>query len=161
MRQLKTCLFLLSAISVLSCSEQVKPKAKDQYEPVREGVLSLMNKISGGIKSKGPIAWLDYLEYSPDFFMASEGHLQFPNIDSADNFIRNRLSKQIRKSSLNWNEIRVDPMNDNQAGIAAQWYEVFTDTAGVETIQRGYFTGIADKVKKDWLLRNLHWSVVK
>jgi len=121
----------------------------------------MMSGIATDISAKGPIAWLDWFEASPDFFMASEGMIVFANADSASSFIRNKLVKQIHTIDLRWDNMRIDPISDNFAVVAANWKENLTDFSNNKISEGGYFTGLAEKTSKGWQLRNCHWSVSK
>jgi hypothetical protein len=109
---------------------------------------------------KGQVAWLRYFENTPEFFMASDGQLVFPNIDSATRFINNTLVKKINKIELHWSNIHIDPLSVMFAGMAASFHEDITDFTGKKISVDGYFTGIAQKTPHGWQLRNLHWSII-
>jgi hypothetical protein len=50
--------------------------------------------------------------------MASGGQMIFPSHDSATKFIK-ELVKQIQKIELRWSNIRVNPMSNKFANVAA------------------------------------------
>lgn len=60
---------------------------KTQANVVRDSVKMMAVNISDDISKIGPAAWLHYFARSPQFFMANEGKLVFPNYDSAVTFV--------------------------------------------------------------------------
>jgi hypothetical protein len=132
-----------------------------QYSGVRDGVKQMMDSIARNVSEKGPVAWLQYFENTPDFFMASDGQLDFSNKDSASSLINNTIVKQIKKIDLNWNNIHIDGLSGTLAAIAADFHEDITDSNGYKSDVNGYFTGIAHRSVQGWQLRNLHWSIKK
>ena len=127
---------------------------------VKDSVQKMANSIAQSISQQGPVAWLQYFENAPDFFMASEGKLVFPNYDTAKNFITNTLVKLIRKIELRWGDVRINPLTNDLASMAATFHEDLTDAAGKTTPQDGYFTGLAHHTTHGWKLLNAHWSVI-
>jgi hypothetical protein len=151
------CIFFI----VLSCNSNTGSLTQQQSIEVKNSVQKMMNMIAKDISQDGPIAWLKYFENTPDFFMASEGQLLFPNSDSAKTFIKSTLVKQILKIELHWSNVRIDPLNNKFANVAATWNEDLTDFANKTISESGYFTGVAEKTLQGWQLRNTHWSVTK
>jgi hypothetical protein len=56
---------------------------RSQAAVVEDSVLAMAANVARDIGKEGPRAWLSYFARSPQFFMATEGKLDFPNIDSA------------------------------------------------------------------------------
>jgi hypothetical protein len=146
-----TC--IISACDNNTASFTVKQRAL-----VKDSVQLMADSIAKNISREGPVAWLKYFENTPDFFMASDGQLVFPNIDTAKNFINNILIRVMPKIELRWTDIRVDPLTTSLAGISAVYHEDITDPAGKTTAHDGYFTGIACQTPQGWKLHNAHWS---
>ena len=142
---------------IISCSNNTETYTSNQFAAVRDSVQKMAGSIAKDIACEGPVAWLRYFENTPEFFMASEGQLVFPNNDSAKNFIKNTLVKSISKIELHWNNIRVDPLTTRLAGISANFHEDITDYEGKKIAEDGYFTGIAHQTPQGWQLRNAHW----
>ena len=89
---------LLFALSLLfSCRQTSKSIAVNEIASVKGSVYSLVNQTAKDLADKGPVAWLNYFENSPDFFMASDGSLAFADYHTADTFINGTLIKQIKK----------------------------------------------------------------
>lgn len=153
--------FLYLLFIILSCKSNTDSLTQHQSTEVKDNVQKMMDMIAKDISDEGPIAWLKYFEKTPAFFMASEGQLVFPNSDSATLFIKNTLIKQIRKIRLFWGSVRIDPVNNKFAIVAATWNEDLSDFADITISQSGYFTGVAEKTLQGWQLRNAHWSVTK
>ncbi|MBS1600756.1 MAG: hypothetical protein JST75_21230 [Bacteroidetes bacterium] len=150
------CIYLI----LLSCNTNTGTLTATQFTNIRDSVQQMMNSIAKDISGNGPIAWLQYFETTPNFFMASDGLLAFPNGDSATSFITKILVKKITKIDLQWSNIRIDALTPVFANVAANWHEKITDANGSTISESGYFTGVAEKSLQGWKLRNAHWSVV-
>lgn len=153
-------LSVLPFISVLlfSCQGSKTSFSEDQSRAVKDSVLQLADMTAKGISTKGPIAWLDYFEDSPGFFMANDGGVQLPDYKTADSFIKNTLVKVISKITLKWSAIRVDPLTPGIAVMAAGYHEDITDASGKTTPYDGYFTALVHKTANGWKFRDEHWS---
>jgi hypothetical protein len=145
---------------ISSCHNNNESLTSVQRSVVEDSVHQMLASIAKAISHEGPIAWLEYFENSPDFFMAADGQLAFANNDSATNFLKNTYAKSIYKIELSWNHVRIDPFSSQVAGVAAVFHEDITDTAGRKSPSDGYFTGIAHQTAQGWQLRNAHWSIV-
>ena len=130
-----------------------------QHALVKDSVQAMVGSIAKDVSDKGPSAWLDHFENASDFFMASNGELVFPNIDTARNFINNVLIKSMVRIKLQWNDVRIDPLTSTLASVAAYYHEDATDSTGKITAYDGYFTGIAAQTSNGWKLHNAHWSI--
>ena len=117
--------------------------------------------IVSDLSVKGPIAWLDYFEDNPGFFMAVEGGLAFKDYQSANRYIRDTLVKTFRQISLQWDHLRIDPLTPNLASIGAGFHEEIIDSSGRKLSQGGYFSALAEKTFRGWQFRNVHWSMLK
>jgi hypothetical protein len=148
-------------VILFSCNSKTKFLSEAQTIEVKDSVQKMIDLVAKDISADGPIAWLKHFENTPDFFMASDGQLIFPNNDSVASFIKNTLVNQIRKIELKWSKVRIDPLTEKFANVAATWQEEMTDFTGNRTSQGGYFTGIAEKTSNGWQLRNAHWSTIK
>lgn len=147
-------------IVIVSCNAKKETLTAKQIANVKDSVQQMATSIATTISQQGPTAWLRYFEDAPNFFMASEGKLVFPNYDTAKNFINNTLVKIIRKIELRWSDVRIDPLTTNLANMAATFHEDITDASGKTTPQDGYFTGLAHQTPQGWKLLNAHWSVM-
>lgn len=147
---------------ISSCNNHNDSLSKRKPDPaVQEGVHQMLDSIARNVTEKGPVAWLDYFENTPDFFMATDGQLDFPNKDTAAIIINNKIVKQIVAIELKWNNIHIDALSGTLAAIGADFHEDITDTNGNKFPVNGYFTGIAHRSVEGWKLRNLHWSIKK
>jgi hypothetical protein len=149
-----TCCF------ISSCNNNTETLNPKERSLVQDSVQFMAESIAKNISNKGPAGWLRYFEHTPDFFMASDGLLVFPNIDTATIIINNELIKVMPKIQLRWGNIRIDPLSANLAIIAAPYHEDITDSAGKITPHEGYFTGTAHRTSQGWKLRNAHWSSI-
>jgi hypothetical protein len=101
-----------------SCNNNTDSFSSKERSIVHDGVQLMTESIAKDISLEGPIVWLRYFEKSPDFFMASDGQLVFPNIDTATNFINNKLIKMMPDIQLRWSNIRIEPLTANLASIS-------------------------------------------
>ena len=155
--------FLLTSVLattalLYSCSPGSNTLTDAQSLEVRDSVLKLADMTAKGISTKGPVAWLDYFEDSPGFFMANDGSVQLPDYKTADSFIKTTLVKVISKITLKWSAIRIDPLTPEVAIMAAGYHEDITDPSGKVTPYDGYFTALVHKTAKGWKFRDEHWS---
>ena len=161
--KLKAPFFWFPLITLIfSCNHQQQKLTPDQASNVKTSVTNLTVNIASDVSTKGPIAWLNYFENSPDFFMASEGQIVFHNYASAQTFIQDTLTKNISKIHLQWSHIRVNALSTQTASIGSNFHEDMTIIASNKTISvDGYFTATAILTNNGWKLRNLHWSLKK
>jgi len=113
--------------------------------------------IARDLADDGPGAWSNYFLDSPEFFMVSDGRMVFPDIETARAQIDD-LEREIAEMKLAWDEIRVEPIGDGMAVMAASYRETLRETTGRERRFAGYFTGLAVETASGWKLRNAHWS---
>ena len=144
--------------SISSCKNNAESFTPQERSIVQDSVRLMADSIAKDISAKGPVIWLRYFENTPDFFMAADGQLAFPNFDTATNFINHTLIKIMPKIQLRWTNIRIDPLSTKLASFSAVYHEDITDPAGKTTAYDGYFTGIAHQTSQGWKLRNAHWS---
>jgi len=127
--------------------------------PEQTAVKAFARTVARDITRDGPAAWQRYFADSPAFFMASEGHLVFPDSATATTAIH-ELARTIRHMELQWGEdLRVDPLAPGLAMVAASWHEVRVDQAGGRVDESGFFTGVAESRNGSWRFRDAHWSV--
>jgi len=158
---LKNLSFLLLTMCLaISCENSRRHVDFPENSPiVKDGATMLMTFIERDISAKGPVAWLDYFENAPGFFMATDGNLAFKNYPSAKTFILDTLVKNITKINLRWANLKVDPLATDLASVGANFHEELTGRNGKTNSVDGYFTGTAAFTKKGWKLKNLHWSI--
>jgi len=126
---------------------------------VEDGVRAFMRGVAHDVTQEGPAAWRKHFADSPSFFMASGGHLAFPNSASATTGIQ-AFALTINHMELHWGEdLRVDPLTPELAIVAAPWHEIRVDTAGNRVDESGFFTATAEYRNGRWQFRNAHWSV--
>jgi len=145
---------------ISSCNNNSKTLSPKDLSLVQDSVQLMTESIAKNISHEGPVGWLRYFENSPGFFMASDGQLVFPNIDTAKNFINNILIKAMPEIQLRWSNIRIDPLAINLASISAVYHEDISDSTGKMTPHDGYFTAIAHQTAQGWKLLNAHWSSI-
>jgi hypothetical protein len=144
---------------VLSACRSGPPETLDATHAaaIEDSVRQLATSIARDLAQDGPAAWSAYFLDGPEFFMASDGELVFPDVGAAEEFLQ-QFAPGISSIELFWDNLRVDPLAPGTAVLAASFREVLTDTAGAETPMRGYFTGVAVHTTVGWRLRDMHWS---
>jgi hypothetical protein len=145
-------------VFISSCNNKTESFTPKERSLVKDSVQRMVNSITKDLSLRGPIAWLTYFENTPDFFMASNGQLEFSNIDTAKSFINNILVKIIPKIELRWSNIKIDALTNQFASISAVYHENISDSTGKTTPYDGYFTAIAHQTSEGWKLHNAHWS---
>ncbi|MGB6686473.1 MAG: hypothetical protein WBE76_01375 [Terracidiphilus sp.] len=151
------CLFA-SVLLVFSRPAAAQQHPQPSAEDVERSVRGFMQTVAHDVTQQGPTAWRKFFSHGPKFFMASEGHLVFPNYPAADKAI-NGLASTIKHIDLAWgNEVRVDPLTPTLAVVATSWHEVRTMASG-RVEDSGFFTGTAEYLNGRWQFRDLHWSV--
>ena len=145
-------------VFAISCRNNTESLNSKQASDIQDSVRLMTESIARDVSREGPIVWLRYFEDAPGFFMASDGQLMFPNIDTAKNIINNIVVKSMPKIELRWSNIRIDPLAHKLASISAIYHEDITDPTGKMTPHDGYFTGIAHQTPQGWKLQNAHWS---
>ena len=156
------CVLALPLMMVISCTQNNKSVLSNtQSTAVKESVIALTDHTAKDISARGPIAWLDYFENSPEFFMASDGDLAFKDYASADVFIKKTLVNQIKGIKLSFSSVRVDPMSEQFASIGANFHEDITGFSGKAMPFDGFFTATAHQTPTGWKYLNMHWSIKK
>jgi hypothetical protein len=130
----------------------------DEAVVVDRAVRAFMQDVSHSVTRDGPLAWLKYFDASPAFFMAVNGKMVFPNADAARDGTRT-FAQTIRQIELKWgDDLRVDPLTNEFAIVAASWRETQVDNVGHSCTTTGYFTGLAVHCDGHWQFRDAHWS---
>jgi hypothetical protein len=113
--------------------------------------------VAHDITRDGPTAWRRFFPNSPDFYMVSDGVLAFPDGESAAKGI-DALPSMIKQITLEWSDIRVDPLGPGLASMGAHFHELRSAPNGSRTEESGYFTAVVDSHNGRWQFRNAHWS---
>lgn len=137
---------------------QSSPFTKEQAAVVEKAVRALAQDVARDVTHDGPIAWQRYFSDSPEFFMAVNGHLVFPNGTAARKAMK-EVARAFTHIELRWgNDLRVDPMEPDLAVMAASYHEVRVDASGAHVDEDGYFTATVEYRDSRWQIRNVHWS---
>jgi hypothetical protein len=116
-------------------------------------------EVAQDVTLRGPGAWARHFSSTPEFFMASQGALQFANGTAAAEGIE-ALTHTLKRIRLSFgDDLRVDPLTFDYAVVAASFTEVLTDNADHDTPVSGYFTALAERQGGGWVFRNAHWSL--
>lgn len=129
----------------------------DEALVVHKGVDEFMQTVAHSVTQDGPLAWLKCFDTSPTFFMAVNGQMAFPDGASAQEGTR-KFAQTIRHIELTWGDLRIDPLTNHLAVVAASWHETQVDNTGHSVNETGYFTGLAEYREGRWQFRNAHWS---
>lgn len=156
---IRSSLIALMLYVLASCNHESVSLTSKEFLEIKRNVSLTADSISKNVSDKGPAAWLQYFERTPQFFMASEGQLAFPNNEAAKTFIINNLVKSIRKIELHWSNIHIDPLTDKFANMAANFHEEIVDSSGKISAMNGYFTAVMHRTAQGWKLHNMHWSI--
>jgi hypothetical protein len=144
---------------VLSAGCGLRPLTAERAATVDREVRELARVVAHDVTAEGPLAWQKYLDKSPSFFLAANGQLVFPNGASVPAGMQS-FARGIQHIELQWGEdLRVDPLAEDLAAMAASYREILVSTDGARTDQRGFFTGTAEYREGRWEFRNQHWSV--
>jgi hypothetical protein len=123
-----------------------------------ESARTFMHTVAHDVTQEGPLAWLNFFNTGPEFFMAVNGQLAFPNAAAAKEGTQN-FARTINRIDLTWgDDLRVDPLTAELAVVAATWREIQVDKAGHRIEEAGYFTGLAERRDGRWRFRDAHWS---
>jgi hypothetical protein len=150
---------IVISLILSACQTKTQVPGQDQLDPVRDSVRVFAATVARDVTSEGSKAWLRFFSHSPHFFMASEGKLVFPNIDSATVFV-DSLAVWIRNIQLTWGDISVDPITPQLAIFRASFHELVTERSGRQLAQDGFCTATVERTAVGWQFRNLHWSTV-
>jgi hypothetical protein len=123
-------------------------------------VRAFAQAVTRAVSHEGPAAWRRYFAEGPQFFMASEGRLVFPNSTSVTAAMP-ELVRTFKQIELQWgDDLRVDPLAPDLAMMAASYHEIQVNATGSRVDESGYFTGIAEYRGDRWQFRDAHWSVL-
>ena len=121
----------------------------------------MTDNISRDLSVKGPVAWLNYFEDGPDFYMVSDEVLVFKDYQTARKFIVDTLTKTFAQIILRWDHLQVDSLTGSMATISSGFHEELKDSAGKSIFSSGYFNAVAEKTNHGWKLRNAYWTIRK
>jgi hypothetical protein len=154
-------LLLFTIVTALTACSQSGKTQQRSTDANADTVKQMTANISRDLAAKGPIAWLDYFDNSPQFFMINDGQLAFHDYASAKSFIQDTLIKNMHRIALKWKDMRIDPLDDNVVAIGSSFHEDITMVNGQTLPFDGYFSGTAINTPNGWKLINLHWSTPK
>jgi hypothetical protein len=155
---LRPATLLLVAALLAGCGARHEPAAAAGPDATQQGVRAFMHSIAADVTREGPAAWRREFAAGPEFFMASDGQLVFPDGAAALRGIE-ALTQSLPKIELTFgDDLRVDVLTPTLAVVGSSYRELQTDAQGHERTDRGYFTGLAELADGRWRLRNAHWS---
>jgi hypothetical protein len=150
---------LLLVVALLTgCGARHAPAAAAEPGATQQSVRAFMQAIAADVTREGPAAWRREFAGGPEFFMASDGQLVFPDGAAAVRGIE-ALTHTLAKIELSFgDDLRVDVLTPTLAVVGCSYRELQSDAQGHERTDRGYFTGLAELKDGHWRLRNAHWS---
>jgi hypothetical protein len=154
-------LILAMSCWVVACHTNTQSLDAKETNLVIDSVRRMTANLINDLSNHGPVAWLNYFEESPDFFMVSSGQLAFKDYQSGKTFIEDTLVKYFVKINLQLNQLRIDPLTSNLASIGAGFHEELFDSTGKMALADGYLTALVKQTNQGWKFRNLQWSLLK
>lgn len=146
------------ALFLVSCSRSTPPLTANEKTTIANEVRTVMSSVAADVTRDGPLAWLRYFETGPEFFMAVNGGMAFPDGAAARENTQ-KFATTINRIELKWEgNLRVDPLTKDLAAVASPWHEVQIDKQGHRNEESGYFTGLCERIDGAWHIRNAHWS---
>ncbi len=158
-RELLASAAIVITLILAACQGKRQSPDEGQLGAVRDSVQVFASTVAHEVTREGPRAWLRFFSHSPEFFMASQGKLVFPTIDSASVLVE-YLAVQVRSIQLTWADMSVDPLSPQLAGFRASFHEIVTERSGQPTPIEGFCTATVEHTGAGWRFRNLHWSIV-
>ncbi|HXH38323.1 MAG TPA: DUF4440 domain-containing protein [Thermoanaerobaculia bacterium] len=147
---------LVLAVAISACVSTAVPQRSPASDT--DAVRQFIARVATEITARGPAAWGDFFDDSPNFFMASEGKLVFASGAGAREALKG-LTHVITSIELRWGQdLRIQPLAPGLAMVAVPWHEVRVE-AGRKVEEDGYFTAVAESTPGGWRFRNAHWSV--
>jgi Domain of unknown function (DUF4440) len=123
-----------------------------------DSVRAFVHAVAAAVSREGPGAWRRAFADGPEFLMAVNGQLVFPDAAAAARGIE-ALTHTLPKIELRFgDDLRVDVLTGTFALVGSSYAEVQTDAQGRQHTDRGYFTGLAERRDGQWRLRSAHWS---
>jgi DNA-binding transcriptional LysR family regulator len=125
---------------------------------VEVGVRQFALAVANDVTTHGPTAWRAHFSDTPDFFMAVNGAMAFPDSASATRGIA-ALPQLIARITLEWgDDLRIDPLTPELAVFASSYTEEQVTPKGEHVKDHGYFTAVAERRHGQWSFRDAHWS---
>jgi hypothetical protein len=156
MRTWKVAVVLVVIATGCSSSRDGAP-TPERAAAVDRQVQEFAATVAHDVTQDGPAAWRKHFSDGPEFYMATDGKLQFADSAAATAGIQN-LQRMIKRIELKWSDVRVDPLTPELAGFRAAWHEVVDMADGKRIESGGYFTGTVEHRNGRWQIRNAHWS---
>jgi hypothetical protein len=151
---------VLAAMLAAGCRRHASDEALTaaRAAQVQTDVRAYLQRVATDVTRDGPVAWQQHFESGPDFFMAVDGQLAFPDGATAQAAIK-ELVRTLPHIQLQWGpDIRVDPLTPRLALVATSYNEVTVNDAGQRVEATGYCTGTVENRDGRWQFRNAHWS---
>ncbi len=145
----------------VACHTNTSPLDARESKLVTDSVQRMTSRLINDLSVHGPIAWLNYFDESPGFYMISDGQLAFNDYQSGKTFIEDTLTRYFVKINLQLNQLHIDPLTSSLASIRACYHEELADSAGKIIRSDGYLTALVKQTNQGWKFRSLRWSMGK
>ena len=150
--------FVSAGYSARTSGSAELPSLTPGHAAIDESARTFMHTVAHDVTQEGPLAWLKFFNTGPEFFMAVNGQLAFPNAAAAKEGTQN-FARTLNRIDLTWgDDLRIDPLTAELAVVATSWREIQVDKAGHRSEETGYFTALAEYRDGRWRFRDAHWS---
>ena len=131
-RQLLICIFVI-ALSWLGCRDSHN-LSEAQRATVAGGVKEMMATVSDSLKTKGPSAWLPYLQNSPEFKWEYKGV-----VSKYDAVVAGLQQQSLHYQSIAivWDSVEIKPQTLDQALLSAKFSETSIKFGGEQSTYVG------------------------
>lgn len=154
-----SCLLTVAYMVFISCQNKNGQVNEKELLAVRDSVTQVANNIAKAVSAKGPIAWLDYFENAPGFFMASDGALVFGSYAEGRSKIIKSINRAFASISLKWESYKIDPFTKDYAAFGAAFKEDIVLVNKQQMAISGYVTATVHFDGTRWRIRNMNWAI--
>jgi hypothetical protein len=143
-------------------ADSSRPLTAARRVAIEDSVRQFTATVAHDVTLDGPIAWRKFFADGPEFFMAVNGQLAFPDGQTAAKVIPG-IARQFKHIELRWgNDLRLDALTEHLCIVATSYTEIIAIQPGADGFQgtqSGYFTALTENRNGHWQFRNAHWSV--
>jgi hypothetical protein len=157
-------ILVAASLGLQSCrpsADNPQPLTPARRIAVEDSVRRFTVAVAHDVTQEGPMAWQKYFADTPNFFMAVNGQIAFPNGQAAAHAIP-EIARQFKHIELRWgDDLRLDVLTENLCAVAVSYTEVIDPQPAAESMRgthNGYFTGLVENRNGQWQFRNAHWS---
>ena len=162
--QMSLPILLLPIFALTGCQWRVdsfhdtRALTAERRAAVEGQVRRFAGAVAHDVTQDGPAAWGKYFSGSPDFFMAVNGKLAFPDGQAAAQALP-EIARVYKQIELHWGgDLRVDALTPELAAMATPYEEAIDYADGHHEAASGYFTSVVELQNGKWEFRDAHWS---